>query len=153
MSDKKYRSSVTGEYVTEEFALANADITVAETEAVGIKTFDEYQGFVASMKIYPEKFAIIYPALGLAGEAGEIAEKVKKWIRDQPGKLITDEGVIFIETDRREAILKELGDPLWYITSMAADLGYTLQDVVDANYEKLTSRKERGLIKGSGDDR
>lgn len=92
------------------------------------------------MKAYPEKFAIIYPALGLCGESGEIAEKVKKFLRGDR------------ELDR-EGLLKELGDPLWYITSLAADLGYTLQDVVNANEEKLTSRKERGVIKGSGDNR
>lgn len=106
-----------------------------------IFTFDEYQEFVKGMKRYPEKHAIIYPALGLCGEAGEIAEKIKKWLRGDKGDLDKD------------AILKELGDPLWYIASLADDLGYTLQDVVDANMEKLTSRKERGVIKGSGDNR
>jgi NTP pyrophosphatase (non-canonical NTP hydrolase) len=105
-----------------------------------MKSFNEYQEFVKSMKVYPEKHAIVYPALGLTGEAGEIAEKVKKSLRGDK------------ELDR-EALLKELGDPLWYITSLADDLGYTLQDVVDANVEKLTSRKERGVLKGSGDDR
>lgn len=105
-----------------------------------MKTFDEYQSFVASMKAYPEQYAIIYPALGLCGESGEIAEKVKKFLRGDR------------ELDR-EGLLKELGDPLWYITSMAADLGYTLQDVVNANETKLTSRKERGVIKGDGDNR
>lgn len=103
-------------------------------------TFNEYLEFVRSMKVYPEKHAIVYPALGLSGEAGEIAEKVKKMLRgDKPLD--------------KEAILKELGDPLWYITSLADDLGYTLQDVIDANVEKLTSRKERGVLKGSGDNR
>ncbi len=118
-----------------------------------IKTFDEYQSFVASMKAYTEKFAVIYPALGLCGESGEIAEKVKKWLRGDgttPDPLATR---LPMTDDLRQALLKELGDPLWYITSMAADLGYTLQDVVDANYEKLTSRKERGVLKGSGDNR
>lgn len=105
-----------------------------------MQTFNEYQQFVAGMKAYPEKHAIVYPALGLTGEAGEIAEKVKKWLRGDR------------ELDR-EGLLKELGDPLWYITSLAADLGFTLQDVVDANVSKLTSRKERGVLKGSGDDR
>lgn len=121
-----------------------------------IKTFNEYQAFVASMKAYPEKFAVIYPALGLCGESGEIAEKVKKWLRgDGGGQTTSVDGVLAINMleEARVALLKELGDPLWYITSMAADLGFTLQDVVDANYEKLTSRKERGVIKGSGDNR
>jgi NTP pyrophosphatase (non-canonical NTP hydrolase) len=110
-----------------------------------MKTFIEYGNFVANMKVYPNKYNVIYPTLGLTGEAGEIAEKVKKWIRDGGGEVITE--------DRREAILKELGDPLWYITAIAADLGYTLQDVVDANVDKLTSRKERGVLQGSGDNR
>lgn len=104
------------------------------------ENFNDYGDFVKSMKVYPEKHAIIYPALGLAGEAGEIAEKVKKWLRGDR------------ELDK-DAILKELGDPLWYITSMADDLGFTLQDVVDANVAKLTSRKERGVQKGDGDNR
>lgn len=107
--------------------------------------FNEYQEFVNGMKVYPKEYSVIYPTLGLTGEAGEIAEKVKKWVRDGGGNVMTE--------DRREAILKELGDPLWYITALATDLGYTLQDVVDANIAKLNSRKERGVLKGSGDDR
>lgn len=107
---------------------------------MSVDRFNEYQAFVKEMKTYPEKNAIIYPALGLCGEAGEIAEKIKKWLR---GDRDLD----------KEALLKELGDPLWYIASLADDLGYSLQDVVDANVEKLTSRKERGVIKGDGDNR
>lgn len=103
-------------------------------------TFNEYQDFVKTMKVYPEKHAIVYPALGLCGEAGEIAEKIKKWLRGDR------------ELDK-DALLKELGDPLWYIASLADDLGFTLQQVVDANVEKLTSRKERDVVKGSGDNR
>lgn len=103
-------------------------------------TFDDYTDFVKSMKVYPEKHAIVYPALGLCGEAGEISEKVKKWLRGDK------------ELDH-EALLGELGDPLWYLTSLADDLGYTLQDVVDYNMAKLSSRKERGVLKGSGDNR
>lgn len=106
-----------------------------------MNTFNEYLEFVQSMKKYPEKHAIMYPALGLCGEAGEIAEKVKKWLRGDKQDL------------DKEALLKELGDPLWYLTSLADDLGFTLQDVVDANEEKLRSRKERGVLKGSGDNR
>lgn len=105
-----------------------------------MNTFNDYQEFVKSMKVYPERHAIVYPALGLAGESGEIAEKIKKWLRKDN------------ELDR-EALLLELGDPLWYITSLADDLGYTLQDVIDANVSKLTSRQERGVLKGSGDNR
>lgn len=102
--------------------------------------FKEYNEFVKGMKAYPEKNAIVYPALGLCGEAGEIAEKVKKWLRGDR------------ELDK-DALLSELGDPLWYIVSLADDLGYSLQDVVDRNVDKLSSRKQRGVIKGDGDNR
>jgi len=103
-------------------------------------TFNEYQEFVKTMKVYPEKHAIIYPALGIAGEGGEIAEKVKKWLRGD-------------RELERLSVLKEAGDVLWYLASMADDLGFTFQDMVDVNMEKLTSRKERGVQKGDGDNR
>ena len=109
-------------------------------EKNNMEKFSEYNDFVKSMKVYPEKHAIMYPALGLCGESGEIAEKVKKWLRGDK------------ELDK-QALLKELGDPMWYLTSLADDLGFTLQDVIDTNVEKLSSRKERGVLKGNGDDR
>lgn len=102
--------------------------------------FKEYQEFVKSMKVYPEQHAIVYPALGLAGEAGEIAEKVKKWLRGDR------------ELDKM-ALAKEYGDVLWYLTSGADDIGFTLEEIAEMNVEKLSSRKERGVLKGSGDDR
>lgn len=103
-------------------------------------SFNGYMNFVKSMKVYPEQHAIVYPALGIAGEGGEVAEKVKKWLRGDK------------ELDKLE-LLKEAGDVLWYLTSLADDLGYTLQDLVDENVKKLKSRKERGVQKGSGDNR
>lgn len=105
-----------------------------------MKNFKEYNEFVKGMKVYPEKQAIIYPTLGLTGEAGEVAEKVKKWLRGDR------------DLDKLE-LLKEAGDCLWYLASLADDLGYTLEDMVVANVEKLTSRKERGVVKGDGDNR
>lgn len=104
------------------------------------RTFNEYQDFVKTMKVYPEKHAIVYPALGIAGEGGEVAEKVKKWLRGDR------------ELDKLE-LLKEAGDVLWYLASLADDLGFTFQDMVDENVKKLKSRKERGVQKGSGDNR
>jgi len=101
---------------------------------------DDYIEFVKSTKVYPEKNAIIYPTLGIAGESGEIAEKVKKWLRGDK------------ELDKKE-LIKEAGDVLWYITSLADDLGYSLRDVFYYNIEKLQSRKERGVQKGDGDNR
>lgn len=106
--------------------------------------FDKYQEFVNSMKIYPEQHKIVYPALGLAGEAGEIAEKVKKVLRDDNGEW---------SDAKRAAILDELGDPLFYIAALADDFGFTLHQVMENNVSKLTSRMARGVMQGSGDDR
>ena len=103
-------------------------------------TIEEYTKFVQSMKVYPEKHAIVYPALGIAGESGEVSEKVKKWMRGDK------------ELDKAE-LVKELGDIMWYITSLADDLGYSLQQVIDTNVAKLKSRKARGVQKGDGDNR
>ena len=101
-------------------------------------TFDEYQKFARSTAFYPEECKVTYPTLGLCGEAGEVAEKVKKNIRD--GKSLDGVGL-------------ELGDVLWYISALADDLGVTLEEVAQANVDKLQSRKDRGKIGGSGDNR
>ena len=101
-------------------------------------TFDEYQEFARSTAIYPEEYKVVYPALGLCGESGEVAEKVKKNIRD--GKSLDGVGL-------------ELGDVLWYISALADDLGVTLEEVAQANVDKLKSRMERNKIKGDGDNR
>lgn len=107
-------------------------------------TLDEYQKRALETAIYPEGMEVIYPALGLAGESGEVADKVKKVIRDCGG-MLSDE--------RREAIAKELGDVLWYVATLASDLGYSLEKVAELNVEKLSSRARRGVLGGSGDDR
>ena len=101
--------------------------------------FNEYQEEASKTAIYPEQYNIVYPALGLAGEAGEVAEKVKKHIRD---------GVLNVDD-----LKKELGDVLWYLAAIASDLGLNLDDVAESNLKKLRSRKERGVISGSGDNR
>lgn len=105
-------------------------------------TFNDYQLAARGTAIYPTP--ITYPALGLCGESGEVAEKVKKYLRDDGGKM-TDE--------RREAIAKELGDVLWYVSNLASDLDLTLENIAAANLSKLASRKERGQLQGSGDSR
>lgn len=101
--------------------------------------FKEYQELAATTAIYPEEYRIVYPALGLAGESGEVAEKVKKYIRD--GNL------------DRDLLAKELGDVLWYVSALSRDLGIDLEDVASRNIEKLRSRAERGTLRGSGDSR
>jgi len=107
--------------------------------------FNEYQKRTGTTRTAQTKIAgHLYTTLGLVGEAGEVAEKVKKIIRDDGG-VITDE--------RRELLKKEIGDVLWYISQLSADLGLSLDDVATHNLEKLASRKERGKITGDGDTR
>jgi len=106
--------------------------------------FEEYHTKAQRTAIYPDKVKIIYPALGLAGETGEVCEKIKKVFRDADGK--------FTETKRVE-IMKELGDVLWYIAAIATDLNIPLDVVATENIKKLSSRRKRGAIHGSGDNR
>lgn len=109
--------------------------------------FSEYQKKAWSRAIYPHRGDnLAYTALGLCGESGEVAEKVKKLIRDKgSASQWSDE-------DRR-LLLKELGDVLWYVAAAAAELRADLQEVVDMNLEKIDGRHERGTLGGSGDDR
>ena len=105
----------------------------------------EYQEKSRKTAIYPNAGNdFVYPTLGLSGEAGEVAEKFKKIIRDKEG---------VIEESDREEIKKELGDVLWYVSQIASELKISLDDVAQKNIEKLYSRLERGKIKGSGDNR
>jgi NTP pyrophosphatase (non-canonical NTP hydrolase) len=105
---------------------------------------NEYQEAAVETAIYGEGQTIIYPTLGLTGEAGEVADKIKKVLRDYDG-VFTDE----IKLN----IAKEIGDVLWYIAALSRDLGYTLEEIAKMNIEKLESRKQRNVISGSGDER
>ena len=87
---------------------------------------------------------LVYPTMGLLNEAGELAGKVKKLFRDKQG-VITDAD--------REALKGEIGDVLWYLTQICTNLDLSLEDVANANLEKLLSRLERGVIQGDGDNR
>ena len=106
--------------------------------------FNSYQRIAATTAIYPEQHKILYPALGLAGEAGEVANKVKKLVRDGP---------LNRPKDWREQIASEIGDVLWYCAALASDLNLTLGMIASQNEEKLIARKEAGTIGGSGDTR
>jgi NTP pyrophosphatase (non-canonical NTP hydrolase) len=112
--------------------------------------FDHYQDDAETFAIY--NYPLIYPALGLVGEAGEVAEKVKKLVRDQKFEVGSyPEG--FISEEDSQKIAHELGDVLWYISAIASDLGLRLSDIANQNLEKLEDRKRRNIIQGSGDNR
>ncbi len=108
-------------------------------------TFDEYQKKSRETAIYYDKDNnYIYPTLGLVGEAGEIAEKIKKVLRDNGG---------IIDDKAKTEISKELGDVLWYVSQLSTEIGLSLEDIAVSNIDKLMSRKERGAIHGDGDNR
>jgi len=107
--------------------------------------FKSYQKKAKSTAVYPQDFEIVYPALGLAGECGEVIEKIKKQIRDDNCDFTNAEFIF--------AVAKELGDVLWYVSNLASDLGIDLDDIVNYNVKKLSDRKKRGKLKGSGDQR
>lgn len=112
-----------------------------------IERFSQYQLRARATAIYPEQgrlIGLLYVALGLAGEAGEVANKTQKLLRDNAGK-ITEEYI--------KGIQKELGDVLWYISNMCDELGIDLKNIAQENIEKLYSRKERDKLHGDGDDR
>jgi len=109
-----------------------------------VSDLDMYQQVAKTTAIYPREQAIIYPTLGLTGEAGEVANKVKKIIRD--GSNSKDEKLV-------SEIKAEIGDCLWYIAVLADDFNIKLSDIASANLEKLANRKKKGTIHGSGDTR
>src|SRR3954454_2982075 len=105
----------------------------------------DYQERSRATAVYPNAGEnLLYPTLGLCGEAGEVAEKIKKMLRDDAGQF-TEE--------HRVAMAKELGDVLWYVAQLATEAGLDLDDVAGANLEKLLSRQQRGVLQGSGHDR
>jgi NTP pyrophosphatase (non-canonical NTP hydrolase) len=87
---------------------------------------------------------IVYPTLGLVNEAGEFAGKIKKVFRDKNGEFTPEV---------KEALKGELGDVLWYLTQICTNLGFSLEEIAEANLDKLFSRLERGTIQGEGDNR
>lgn len=105
----------------------------------------DYQSRSRSTAVYPHAGDnLLYPTLGLCGEAGEVAEKIKKMVRDDAGVLTGE---------RRAALAKELGDVLWYLAQIATEADLELDAIAEANIEKLSSRQRRNVLQGSGDDR
>jgi NTP pyrophosphatase (non-canonical NTP hydrolase) len=111
--------------------------------------FSEYQKQSRTTAKYPRLGGnFTYPTLGLVGEAGEVADKIKKLIRDQ-----NIETPAAVKADDRTEIKKELGDVLWYVAQIATEFELDLEDVAQTNLTKLLSRLDRGQITGSGDNR
>lgn len=107
-------------------------------------TLDGYQQTAISTAIYPHDREIPYLALALCGEAGELADKVKKVMRDKGGQFFAPD---------IHAIAAELGDVMWYAANLAHILGYKLSDIAQLNIDKINSRLERGTLHGCGDNR
>ena len=121
--------------------------------------FSEYQKEAGKTAMYPTVVypdttkptlgvPFVYPALGLAGEAGELANKVKKILRGDCEKYTSEEW-----EHLRDDLVKELGDVLWYVAALATDLGEDLEVIAERNLTKLSLRKSQGKIKGTGDNR
>jgi NTP pyrophosphatase (non-canonical NTP hydrolase) len=110
-------------------------------------TFDLYQTLAMETAVYPGKkelLGLLYCGLGTAEEAGEVAGKIKKVLRDNNG---------IVDDAQRERIKKEMGDVLWYLAGVAKELGISLGSVARENIIKLQGRRERGTLHGDGDDR
>lgn len=107
--------------------------------------FETYQKQSRKTAMYPDKDNnFIYPTLGLVGESGEVAEKIKKVIRDKNN---------VIDESTKSEIKKELGDVLWYLSQLSSELNLSLDDIANTNLEKLFSRMERNQLHGEGDNR
>ena len=123
--------------------------TTQDTKKENIVLVDDYQKKALDTADYPERgHNMLYPALGIAGEGGECADKCKKFWRNRgitDGALLTD--------GEKDALVKELGDCSWYIAAMADELGLSLSHIFQTNLDKLADRKARGVIKSEGDNR
>lgn len=109
--------------------------------------FDEYQTLAARTGFYnhsDKQYVLMYLSMGLAGEAGEVVEKIKHVVRDQKS-VITEE--------KRELLKKEIGDVLWYASQIAREFDLSFDEVARHNIDKLADRAKRGVIKSEGDTR
>jgi NTP pyrophosphatase (non-canonical NTP hydrolase) len=105
---------------------------------------NEYQERTSDTAVYPKDEALAYLTMGLAGEAGEVANKMKKVLRYSGG--------LFLTRDEEESIADELGDVLWYVAQLADRLGYSLYTVADKNLRKLAARQASGMLKEHGEE-
>jgi NTP pyrophosphatase (non-canonical NTP hydrolase) len=136
-------SEMVGEESVSEYINDGGFVEVSELKSTS--TFDSYQSDTASTAKYPKEKALEYLSLGIASEAGEVAGKMKKWIRDGDSKTT--------EPEWKQSMASEIGDVLWYCARLADELGLSLSQIADDNMTKLLDRKARGVIGGSGDNR
>jgi len=133
---------VNDEEIKKKIADMEQKIEALESESLA---FNDYQDMAWDTAIYPNRGKnIYYPTLGLCGETGEVAEKVKKVMRDYDGILTMG---------HRDELMKEISDVLWYLAALCTEIGVKMEDVAKLNIKKLQSRKERGKLKGDGDNR
>lgn len=114
-------------------------------------TLDEYQAEATEFAFY--NMTLIYPVLGLTGEAGEVSEKLKKLIRDNDLDFTQDDITEQMEWQDKKALAFEMGDVLWYLANAANDIGYSLEEIAQMNLDKLKDRSQRNTLRGSGDNR
>lgn len=116
-------------------------------------TLNQYQDAAMGTAIYPKVGRnLAYPALKLCGEAGEVAEKIGKLMRDkgyEPG-MATE---YILDKVHAQDLLREVGDVLWYVAALCEELGYTLEAAAQLNLGKLADRSARGMLGGNGDNR
>jgi NTP pyrophosphatase (non-canonical NTP hydrolase) len=117
---------------------------VLDRRKMPVEQFDDYQTSTKATAVYPGDVGLPYLALGLGSEAGEVQGVVKRCLRG-------DYGPNYLAA--KDAMLAELGDALWYLARLAAVFDLKLSEVATANLTKLRDRKERGVLKGKGDDR
>lgn len=117
--------------------------------------FEEYSKQAYSTAQYPNMgMNLVYPAIKLAGEAGETADKIgKHWRNVNDGILEHGMSAFSYSPEQKEELVKELGDVCWYINALAIELGVTLEHIFQVNLDKLQDRSARGVIKSSGDNR
>jgi NTP pyrophosphatase (non-canonical NTP hydrolase) len=161
--ESKYKFIENGEEVIVtrseiEFLVCNSEMTEEQSDKAVLdylseinaqvyydETFNNYQRATKITAKYPQESALEYLSLGIASEAGEVAGKMKKWIRDGDSKMTHEEWV--------QAMSSEIGDVLWYAARLADELDLSLAEIAEENMMKLLDRKARGVIGGSGDNR
>lgn len=136
-----------------EWDAEKKELKKIKLKMLGSMTLNEYQHEALSTAIYDRQFAVIHPALGIAGEAGECADKVKKILRDTHIARNAETGAIMLDTEQQHALALEIGDVLWYCATLARDIDMALEEVAELNIAKLNSRKQRGKLGGNGDNR